>query len=169
VDGGLNRNLHTLLDRGLFVVLGHDARLGEQFADALGFGCGDEEVESEVRRTRGEAEAAGRSLRAEVDVERNTGGSSVAGRLTAGNAHRGSRNAGACGDAAAADCWRTAVERTAAGGGGCKAEFGTDVLRERAGCGDDASFDFNLLRLAIELAEQIVDIRNDRRNVVDDE
>ena len=51
VDGRLNRNLGTLLDRGFFVVLGHDARLGEQFADALGFRCGDEEVHRKVRRT----------------------------------------------------------------------------------------------------------------------
>src|SRR6202020_1950740 len=94
VDGGLNRNLHTLLDRGLFVVLGHDARLGEQFADALGFRRGDEEVESEVRRTRGEAEAAGRSLSAEVDVERNTGSGAIARRFTAGDADRGCWNAG---------------------------------------------------------------------------
>ena len=60
VDGGLDRNLGTLLDGGLLVVLGDDFRLGEQFADALGFRGGDEEVHREVRRTMREAEAAGR-------------------------------------------------------------------------------------------------------------
>src|SRR3984957_14735832 len=169
VDRRLNRNLHTLLDRGLFVVLGHDARLRQQFADALGFRGGDEEVEREVRRTSREAEAAGRHACAEVDVQRDTGGGAVAGGLAGADHNRRRGNTRASGHAAAADRRRSAEERAAASGRAGEAELGTDVLGEGAGSGDNASFDFNLLRFAVELVEQVIDIRNDRRNVADDE
>src|SRR6202012_1369468 len=79
------------------------------------------------------------------------------------------RNARGGGHAAAADCRRTAEERAATGGGTGEAEFGTDVLGEGAGFSAGASFDFHLLRLAVELAKQVIDIRDDRRNVTDDE
>src|SRR5262249_40932300 len=51
VDGGLDRNLHTLLYGGFFVVLRHDARLGEQFTDALGFRGRNEEIHGKIWRT----------------------------------------------------------------------------------------------------------------------
>jgi len=60
VDGRLNWNLRTLLDRGLFVVLRHHAWLGKQFTHALRFCRGDKEVDREVRRTVRKSETRSR-------------------------------------------------------------------------------------------------------------
>ncbi len=87
VDGRLDRNLDTLLDGGLFVVLGHDAGFGEQLTNALGLRGGDKEVHRKVRGPVREAETAGRHARTEVNVQRDTGSRAVAGGLPGGNRH----------------------------------------------------------------------------------
>jgi len=49
IDRRLNRDLSTLLDRCLLVVLRDDLRLRKKLADALSFRCGDKKVDSKVR------------------------------------------------------------------------------------------------------------------------
>src|SRR5712691_6345908 len=61
VDGRLNRDLGSLLDGSLLVVLSNDFRLRKQFTDALGFCRGDEEVDRKVRRAVPEEYSACRS------------------------------------------------------------------------------------------------------------
>src|SRR5205807_8326126 len=48
-------------------------------------------------------------------------------------------------------------------------ELGADIAREAAGGSDYASFDFNFLRLAVQLSQQAVNRRHHRRNVGDDQ
>src|SRR5450432_806893 len=169
VDGGLNRNLHTLLDRGLFVVLGHDARLGEQLADALGLRCGDKEVHGKVGRPVREPEAAGWHAGAQCGVERDAGGLTVTRRRTAGDSHWGRRKSGSGGYAAASDRWSTAKKRSSAGGASGKSELRTDILRKGTRCRYHPGFDLHLLRFAIELMDQVINCGDDRRNIADDE
>src|SRR5882757_3946420 len=54
-------------------------------------------------------------------------------------------------------------------GSACKTELRADVLRERPRSCHDTRFDFNLLRLAIELVQQVVNHRDNRRNVANNQ
>src|SRR6266853_5934139 len=72
VDGGLNRDFRTLLHRRFFVVLRHDARFREQLAHALCFGCSNEEVDREVRRTMRKAKARRWRTGLKVGLQRQT-------------------------------------------------------------------------------------------------
>src|SRR5262249_55126054 len=74
VNRRLNGNLHTLLYGGLFVVLGNDAGLREQFADALGLRCGNEKVDCKIWRAVREAKGTRRNVRAKVDGQRYAAG-----------------------------------------------------------------------------------------------
>ena len=76
---------------------------------------------------------------------------------------------GSCGHRADADVGWTAVNRTAARGGAGKAPLDADILSEGARCGNDARFDFHLLGFAVQLVNQVVNHRNHRRNVADDQ
>jgi len=53
--------------------------------------------------------------------------------------------------------------------GSGETEFRSDILRKRPRRGNDACFNFHLLRFAIQLVEQVVDGRNYRGNVSNDE
>ena len=48
-------------------------------------------------------------------------------------------------------------------------ELRADVAGKLPGCGHYSGFDFNFLRLAVQLRQQAVDGRNHFRNVVDDD
>jgi hypothetical protein len=52
--------------------------------------------------------------------------------------------------------------------GGGKAELYSDILGKRPARGNHPRFDFYLLRLTIQLPYQIVDDRNNRRNIAND-
>src|SRR5260370_3105982 len=63
-----------------------------------------------------------------------------------------------------------AAEKGAAAGDGAReTQLSADVLREGTRRGNHARFDFHLLRLAVQIADQVIDVRNDRGNVANDQ
>ena len=110
----------------------------------------------------GEQQTASRSTRAQVDVEGHS-----AGRSRAGHGNRGWRGCSA--EGAGTNRAVAGNERPPASGRPRKTELYADVLRERARSRNYPPFDFHLLRLAVQLTDQIVDHGNDRRDVPNDQ
>src|SRR5262249_53006811 len=106
-----------------------NARLGEQFADALRFGGSDIEVHREVWRTMREPETARRCAGAERGRQRNTAGRTT--RRVCRNRDKWWRRNRVCWAWADADLRSDGVDRATAGGRAGKAELCANVLRER--------------------------------------
>src|SRR5258707_11172165 len=115
-----------------------------------------------------EVEAACRYAGAEVHVQRQSSGGAAAARGWCSNEWR-LRDSRTCLYRTYPDVGRSTKDRAAARGGSRKTPLNADVLSKRSGSGDDACFDFHLLRLAIQLADQVVDRRNHRGDVADNQ
>ena len=173
VDGRLNRNLCSLLNGGLFVVLRDDFGLRQQFADALRLRCGDHEIQREIRRGEQIAHAARRSAGSKVRDQwhrhvRCRGIAAWNRRLAVNKCRRCgyARNEGA---EYRADAYGGVAAKNVVACGRGKSELRPDILSKRSRCRYHPRFNLHLLGLAVQLRSQIVNRRYDGGNVADDQ
>src|SRR3984957_13002717 len=139
VDDGLHRDLGTLLDDGLLVVLGDDLRLGDELTNAPFLGGGDDFIQGKLSVLESVTQTAGRRGGSQVGQKRHR--RRRRGLTVAGRAHK-QRGGRSVGDRAGADRRRAADDAVA--GGQSEGQLRADFTRERAVGGDDARFDFDL-------------------------
>src|SRR3990172_3986167 len=161
-DGVVHHRLHrdagALLDLRLDVVLRNQPRLGEHLGDVAGLGRAQDDVQGHVRPGVAEEQGGGGGPR-EVREQRLRPGAAAGDQ-------RGRNEARAEG----ARVRQPAADHAAAvAGAGRESQVGAQLARESAAGADHAGFDLHLQRLAVELLDQVVDPRDHRGDVADDQ
>src|SRR5487761_664697 len=150
VDDRLDRDLGSLLDRSLLVILRVYRWFRQEFADALRFGCGDDVVKGEVGSGEGVRYAARRYRCPQVCHQRHLHrrrGRSRRGRgsSTPDEERRSGQRRHEAADWACAHRIGAAKGVAAAGCRAGESELRAKLAREVAVRGDDTRLDFDLL------------------------
>src|SRR5690242_348407 len=169
VNGSLDGNLRALLDLSHRVVLRHQLRTGEKLAYAFTLRGRDDEVQGEVRRYSRKHEAAGGCDRRQVAVQRD-----LPARRSASRGWRAHYDwgRGLVKERTGLGCDRITAKKISRVRGRAyagNAKLSTDIARKGPGSLHNARLNLNLLRLSIELADQVIDLRHYVGDIADDQ